>query len=189
MTVIPIYFDTETTGLSAQSERIIELAALRADNGQSFVQLINPGRNIPKEASAIHKITDEMVEGAPGFDLVAAQFLQFCAPVNPGDRIALIAHNNIGFDKLFIHTEFSRSGITIPSDWVFLDTLFWARHYRSDLPRHALQYLREIYGIEANQAHRALDDVIILKAVFEAMIDDLPFEFVCERLLELQSRK
>lgn len=62
--------------------------------------------------------------------------------------------------------------------WKFLDSLKWARRYRPDLPRHTLQFLREIYGIAANNAHRALDDVIVLYQVFQSLIDDLPIEEV-----------
>ena len=62
----------------------------------------------------------------------------------------------------------------------FLDSLKWARRYRPDLPRHSLQFLREIYGFPANNAHRALDDVIILAQVFGCLIDDLPIDKVLE---------
>jgi DNA polymerase-3 subunit epsilon len=65
--------------------------------------------------------------------------------------------------------------MTLPS-WKFFDTLKWARRYRCDLPRHTLQFLREIYGIEANNAHRALDDVIVMHKVFMNMTDDLSIE-------------
>lgn len=187
---IPIFFDTETTGLSAQSERIIEIAALNAKTGQSFVRLINPGRPIPPEASNIHKITDEMVQQAPTFLAVATEFIEFCKAaakeVQGPCKVALIAHNNIAFDLPFLKAEFDRNGLNLPSEWVFLDSLYWAKHYRSDLPRHALQYLRQIYGIEANQAHRALDDVVVLKEVFQAMVDDLEFDWVVQKLLSLQ---
>ena len=60
----------------------------------------------------------------------------------------------------------------------------WARKYRPDLPKHPLQYLREIYGIEANQAHRALDDVIVLHKLFSLMIEDLPIEEVYRLLYQ-----
>lgn len=186
--IIPIFFDTETTGLSPQNERIIEIAALNALTGESFVRLINPGRPIPSEATAIHKISDAMVAPAPDFAQVAQEFIEFCSARDPQHKTALIAHNNIGFDLPFIRQELLRCNLSIPSHWVFLDTLFWARHYRPDLPRHALQYLRQIYGIDANQAHRALDDVIILKEVFQCMTDDLPWDWICEKLLTLQPK-
>lgn len=178
-----IYFDTETTGLYPDSERIIEIAAYNAMTQQSFVRLINPGKPIPLEASRVHNITDEMVQSAPNFKTVGQEFLDFCS-----GPVALIAHNNLAFDLPFLKTELERSGLSIPKEWIFLDTLHWARYYRPDLPKHALQYLRQIYAIAPNQAHRALDDVLVLKQVFELMIGDLPFNWVAEKLLEIQSQ-
>ncbi len=172
----PIYYDTETTGLSAEKDRIIEIAAFDPVLDKTFVSLINPGCLIPKEASQIHHIDDAMVQNAPSFKEVADQFCEFCS----GD-IVLIAHNNDAFDKHFLRYEFTRIERTLP-DWRFLDSLKWARKYRPDLPRHNLQFLREYFGLPANQAHRALDDVIILAKVFELLIDDLPLHRVMELL-------
>jgi DNA polymerase-3 subunit epsilon len=172
----PIYYDTETTGIRSEKDRVIELAAYDPVNERSFVKLINPGFPIPPEASAIHHITDKMVADAPSFAEIIPEFVEFCE----GDSI-LIAHNNDAFDLLFLRAEFKRSSIPMP-DWAFLDTLKWARKYRPDLPRHTLQFLREVYGFPANNAHRALDDVIILYRVFSMMIDDLPFETVVNLL-------
>jgi DNA polymerase-3 subunit epsilon len=170
MALRPIYYDTETTGIRHDKDRIIELAAYDPYRDKSFCKLINPKQPIPAEATAIHKITDEMVADAPTFDEIIPEFLEFCE----GDTV-LIAHNNDAFDLLFIRAEFGRSSIAMPN-WTFLDTLKWARKYRPDLPRHSLQFLREIYGFPANNAHRALDDVIVLHQVFSVMIDDLPLE-------------
>lgn len=168
----PIYYDTETTGVSSAKDRVIELAAYDPVNDKSFVSLINPGCPIPKEASAIHHITDDMVKDAPTFKDIIPEFNAFCE----GESV-LIAHNNDGFDIHFMRNEYKIAEEVMPS-WRFLDTLKWARKYRPDLPRHTLQFLRETYGFEANNAHRALDDVIILHKVFSCMIDDLSFETI-----------
>lgn len=172
----PIYYDTETTGIRSEKDRIIELAAFDPVNDRSFVKLINPGCPIPPEATAIHHITNEMVAEAPSFAEIVPEFIEFCE----GESI-LIAHNNDAFDLHFMRAEFGRAGMDMP-DWPFLDTLKWARKYRPDLPRHTLQFLREIYGFPANNAHRALDDVIVLYRVFSSMIDDLPLETVVSLL-------
>lgn len=167
-----IFYDTETTGISSERDRIVEIAAYDATRGCEFVQLVNPGCPIPPEATAIHKISDEMVKEAPSFGEVSVQFEQFCA----GPAI-LIAHNNDAFDQPFLRQEFERHGRAFPN-WQFLDSLKWARRYRPDLPRHSLQFLREIYGVAANNAHRALDDVIVLHQVFKLMTDDLSAELI-----------
>jgi DNA polymerase-3 subunit epsilon len=168
----PIFYDTETTGVRPDSDRIVELAAYDPILDKTFAQLINPGILIPKEASAIHHITDEMVSTSPSFKQVAESFTQFCE----GDVI-LIAHNNDNFDIHFLRNEFARHQSSMPG-WRFLDSLKWARRYRSDLPRHTLQFLREIYQVPANNAHRALDDVIVLHRVFSYMTDDLHIDDV-----------
>jgi len=171
-----IYYDTETTGVRPDKDRIIEIAAYDPDRDISFVQLVHPGCPIPAESTAITGITDEMVASAANFEVVGRAFMEFC-----GDDAILIAHNNERFDKLFIEAEASRNNLIFPT-WRYLDTLKWSRKYRTDLPSHALQALREVYGFEANQAHRALDDVIILHKVFSMMIDDLSIETVYELL-------
>ncbi len=176
MPLRPIYYDTETTGVRAGSDRIIEIAAFDPMLDRTFVCLVNPGIPIPPEATAIHQITDEMVKDAASWEEVGRAFIEFCQT----DTV-LVAHNNDAFDKLFLEAEYKRCGVQMPS-WLFADSLKWARKYRSDLPRHTLQTLREVYGIPANQAHRALDDVIVLKEVFSQMIDDLSMEQVLELL-------
>ena len=167
MSLRAIYYDTETTGIRTDKDRVIELAAYDPVRDRSFQRLINPGCPIPAEATAIHHITNEMVAESPSFKEVSQEFIDFCE----GD-VVLIAHNNDTFDLPMLKNEFARHQCEMPQ-WKFLDSLKWARRYRSDLPRHTLQFLREIYGFTANQAHRALDDVIILHQVFTCMIDDL----------------
>ncbi|MBS0655444.1 MAG: ribonuclease H-like domain-containing protein, partial [Verrucomicrobia bacterium] len=173
MTQRLIYFDTETTHIRADIGRIIELAAYDPVTGKSFEQLINPLMPIPPDASKIHKITDAMVAKAPTFAQVGADFIEFCH----GDAV-LVGHNCDSFDLPYLRAEFTRNGLILPPHWIFVDSLKWARKYRKDLPRHSLQYLRQIYGIAENEAHRALNDVKVLMEVFQSMIDDLTPEEV-----------
>ena len=166
-----IFYDTETTGIRASTDRIIEIAAYDPERNLTFEKLINPGISIPSEASAIHHITDDMVADSPSFAQVGQEFMDFCC-----GEVVLIAHNNDAFDFHFVNNEMNRHQLKMPSEWKFLDSLKWARRYRPDLPRHTLQFLREMYGVAINTAHRALDDVIVLHQVFMAMIDDLHIE-------------
>ncbi|MBI5273410.1 MAG: DUF3820 family protein [Chlamydiia bacterium] len=171
-----IYYDTETTGTRPGKDRVIEIAALDPARGREFCTFIQPEMLIPPEATAIHGISNEMVSNAPLIKDALASFVDFCS----GDTV-LIAHNNDAFDKLFLDAEFQRAQLSMPA-WPFIDSLKWSRKYRNDLPRHSLQFLREVYGIAANQAHRALDDCAILHQVFSRMIDDLPLETVLDLL-------
>lgn len=172
----PIFYDTETTGFKAEKDRIIEIAAYDPVLNRTFEKLINPGCPIPPDAIAIHHITDEMVSNASPFSVVGAEFIDFCS----GD-VVLIAHNNDSFDVHFLRQECQRSSLKMP-EWTFLDSLKWARRYRPDLPRHTLQFLREMYEIPSNTAHRALDDVIVLHKIFTAMTDDLSIDEAIELL-------
>ena len=180
MPLRPVYYDTETTGIRPEKDRIIELAAFDPVRQTTFCKLINPGFPIPPEASAIHSITDAMVADAPTFKEVAKEFVAFC-----GTDAVLIAHNNDALDQPFIEAEFKKEGVDLPA-FKYIDSLKWSRKYRSDLPRHSLQFLREVFGIPPNQAHRALDDVEVLHKIFSSMIDDLSMETVIA-LLSQQS--
>jgi DNA polymerase-3 subunit epsilon len=165
-----IYYDTETTGLKAEKDRIIEIAFYDPERKKDLVSFINPETPIPEESTKITGITDEMVKTAPKFSAVIPSILAFCS-----EPCVLIAHNNDSFDIFFLKEEFKRAGVPFP-DYKFLDTLKWAKKYRPDLPKHNLQYLREVYQVTENNAHRALDDVIVLEQVFSKMIDNLPIE-------------
>jgi len=168
----PIYYDTETTGVKPGKDRIIEIAAFDPIGNRTFCTFTNPECPIPAESTAITLITDEMVKDAPFIKEALQAFADFCT-----GEFVLIAHNNDAFDKLFLEAEFQRGGLIIP-EWTYIDSLKWSRKYRSDLPRHSLQFLREAYGIEANQAHRALEDVFVLHKVFSRMVDDLEMKTI-----------
>jgi DNA polymerase-3 subunit epsilon len=119
-----------------------------------------------------------MVANALSFAEVGQAFINFC-----GKDAVLIAHNNDAFDRLFLDKEFERHSLS-PHPWRYIDTLKWSRKYRPDLPKHALQYLREVFGIAANQAHRALDDVMVLQEVFSQMTGDLSLETILELMTQ-----
>lgn len=170
-----IYYDTETTGVRPDKDRIIEIAAFDPERNLTFSEFVNPEMPIPEESTKITGITDEMVANAKTFKEVGAAFFEFC---NPSECI-LIAHNNDAFDKHFLIHESKRASL-IPPNYNYIDTLKWSRKYRPDLPRHSLQYLREVYNVEANNAHRALDDVLVLYKIFSLMTDDLSAEKIFE---------
>jgi len=70
-----IYFDTETTGVKTDKDRIIEIAALDPFKERTFVSFVNPGIPIPPEASAIHGIWDEDVKDKPTFSALVHIFI------------------------------------------------------------------------------------------------------------------
>ena len=74
MALRPIFYDTETTGVSTQNDLIVEIAAFDPEKNLTFEKLINPGSPIPPGATAIHKITDDMVKDKPIFKDIAESF-------------------------------------------------------------------------------------------------------------------
>ncbi|WP_194844319.1 putative quorum-sensing-regulated virulence factor [Candidatus Clavichlamydia salmonicola] len=172
MSLRAIYYDTETTGINIEKDRIIEIAAYDPLNDTRFETLVNPGIPIPEEASKIHGISNEQVNNAPSFFDAYQKFANFCS-----GNVVLIAHNNDNFDAPLLKNECLRHSAEVPA-WPYIDSLKWARIYRPDLPKHNLQYLRQVYGLSTDRAHRALNDVLVLYSIFDVMIDDLPLDIV-----------
>src|SRR5579883_2163292 len=103
-----IAFDTETTGLDpGQGHRIIELGCVemvdKIRTGRSFQSYVNPERDVPPEAQAVHGLSSAFLIGKPLFAEVAETFLDFIADST------LVIHN-AGFDLKFINAEMERLG-------------------------------------------------------------------------------
>lgn len=99
-----VAFDLETTGLEAGRDRIAEIGAVRFERRGvvgRFSTLVNPGIPMPKEASAVNGITDDMLAGAPGIDQALDDFLRFA------EGAILVAHN-APFDCGFVNSELGR---------------------------------------------------------------------------------
>src|SRR5262245_54565382 len=97
MPLRPIFYDTETTGIKPDKDRVIEIAAFDPINNRTFEKLINPGIPISPDATAVHNITNEMVSNCPSFVEIGNEFIEFCA-----GEVVLIAHNNDSFDLHFL---------------------------------------------------------------------------------------
>ncbi|UCG62577.1 MAG: WYL domain-containing protein [Candidatus Zixiibacteriota bacterium] len=150
-----IAFDTETTGMWAPSNRIVEIAAVRFDlSGKelgTFQSLVNPGRQIPAEVISIHGITDEMVKEARLIKPVLEEFFSFC-----GTDTLLVAHN-APFDISFIGWELDRAGMGFLPNPI-LDTVDIYHRFFPGLPSYSLANLTQHFDIARSQEHRALSD-------------------------------
>jgi len=150
-----VVLDTETTGLDpAQGHGLVEVACITLDGGEigeTWSTLVNPGQLIPKEATAVHGITDEMVRDAPGPVVVAAELEQRCA-----DR-TLVFHN-VAFDLPFLDALLRRGGRGSLLHPV-VDTLGLARGLFGQ-GGNALGALATRFGLPAEAAHRALGDAL-----------------------------
>lgn len=155
-----IVIDTETTGLSAQRDHIIEISALKIKNGKiidNYTSLVNPGIMIPKSSIKIHGITDDMVINAPTIDKVLPEFLHFI-----GNK-PLIGHN-LSFDLRFINSYLNEN-----INHSLADTMLIARKKLGFLPNHKLITLIEYFELGESQEHRSLSDCIYTYKVYEKL--------------------
>lgn len=160
-----VVFDFETTGMSYATDEVIEISAVKVQNGKvvdEFTTLVNPGCPIPYYASEVNGITDDMVGNSPLIQEVLPEFLEFV-----GDSV-LVGHNIHTFDMKFLYRDVERfCGATLGNDYI--DTLQIARIYLPQLERYRLVDLADHYGIDAKGAHRALNDCRMNQLVFECL--------------------
>ena len=155
-----VIFDIETTGLSAVSNKITELAAVRVKNAiivGSFSQLINPEVSIPADLVELVGITDDMVKDAPKIEEVLPKFISFI-----GDS-PLVAHN-VNFDIGFIRENAKKLGITVNN--LLIDTIKLARVLMPDLKTFKLKTIAKKLNIKIENHHRALDDATATAKLF-----------------------
>ncbi len=157
-----VAFDLETTGLKPVHDSIIEIGAVKFQNGQlvdQFEELINPGTPIPAMASQINGISDQMVADAPGIEEVLPRFIDFIGGAT------LIAHN-APFDVGFISYDIARLGVETAQNQV-LDTLTLARRCLRNMPSYSLGNLARQLNISLEDHHRALSDAQTCRLLFE----------------------
>ncbi len=164
-----IIFDTETTGLDAREDRIIELGCIELVNrfptGRTFHHYIDPqGRQIHADAQAVHGIGAADLVGKPKFGDLAEEFLEFI------DGAKLVAHN-AGFDMGFINAEFARLGHPAVGSERVVDTLALARR-KHPMGPNSLDALCRRYGIDNSHRskHGALLDSELLAEVYIELI-------------------
>ena len=164
-----VVFDLETTGVSCNSDAVVEISADKVINGEvvdEFTTLVNPERPIPYTASEVNGITDDMVKDSPFFEEVLSDFLEFV-----GDAV-LVGHNIHTFDMKFLYRDAERFwGLTIGNDYI--DTLQVARMYLPQLLHYKLVDLAEYYKISTVGAHRALNDCRMNQIVFEHLAKEM----------------
>ncbi len=165
-----VVFDTETTGLDPyQGHRLVEIGCIELVNrfptGQTFHRYVNPERDVPPEAFAIHGLSHEFLKSKPLFANIAVDLLAFI-----GDA-ALIAHNAV-FDLGFVNAELERvKQVPIPRDRL-VDTLLLARRkYPGGSNR--LDDLCARFGIDNSRRtkHGALLDAELLAEVYVELVD------------------
>ena len=160
-----VVFDLETTGLSADSDRITEIGACRVRDGvivDKFSQLVNPECEISDYITSLTGITNEMVEDKPVIAEVLPRFKEFC-----GDS-TMVAHN-AKFDMSFIYANAKRLGMFFPNKTA--DTLKMSRQLFPEEKTHKLDEMCQRLGVSLENHHRASDDAEATALCFIEMMN------------------
>lgn len=159
-----IVWDTETTGLSAAKNHIVEIAleefGRRADAPvYHFASLVHPvGVSMPRAATRVHGITNAMMRDSPTFAQVWPDLAEYVRDVSASrGRPILLAHN-LGFDLRFLREELARIGEPLPK-WDFACSLRDVAHILWPGQPASLAALAARFGVVNEEAHRALCDV------------------------------
>lgn len=182
-----VVIDTETTGLSSTKDAVVEVAAIKFEDWvpiERYQTLINPGKSIPADASAVNNITDDMVCNAPTFLQIIDSLDSFIGKYN-------IVGHNLPFDLKFLY----RNGYNFATKKRhYYDTceiakkilkkpkMKWDKEYEEyvinenydyDVEDYKLTTLCDYYGIRDNSfAHRALSDAYATGLLFECLAKD-----------------
>lgn len=147
--VVLAFYDLETTGLitsDAPYPRIAEIAVKFVETETLFTSLVNPEIPMPESAYKIHKLSDDLLEVAPKFELVSMELVATVKRLAcPDDVVVFVAHNGEKFDKRVLRSEFKRCGLTIPTNWRLCDSL---PIFKSMVPKWMLQITKSSYSLD-----------------------------------------
>lgn len=199
MTDTYIALDLETTGLSPENDRILEIGALRIESGEvtdSYETFVDCGIPIPQIITQLTGITDEMIGGSPGTEEAVREFLAFARgwedlPVGEGlsaaadeacaagagalfEDCVLLGHN-LPFDYSFMKHSAARFGLSFESRG--LDTLKMARTCLPELEKKSLDRVSAYLGIPQKRHHRALDDALTAARIYERLKEEFGGSF------------
>ena len=162
-----VVFDLETTGFSPIKDKIIEIGAVKVENGvirDHYSTFVNPGVPIPFQITQLTSITDQMVMGSPDIETVLPEFLEFV-----GDAV-LVAHN-ASFDVGFIEQNCRYQDIE--PDFTSVDTVALARILLPTLSKFKLNVVAKALNISQEHHHRAVDDARVTAEIFVKFIQML----------------
>jgi len=169
----PVFLDTETTGLHLTAE-VIEIGIVDDDENVLFDQLIRPRGKLDPAAVRVHGITPEMLKDAPTWEQVWPQ----------AEEVLLnrkIGVYNVEFDLRLIKQSINRSWLR----WGLLDNNFfdimklYARYFGDWDPIHrsfryqSLELAGRQCGIRLPNAHRAVDDCLLARALLHHMAENV----------------
>ncbi|MBQ7602301.1 MAG: PolC-type DNA polymerase III, partial [Lachnospiraceae bacterium] len=149
-----VVFDLETTGFSSDKNRIIEIGAVRIEDGHitdRFSSFINPGEKISYRIESLTSITNEDLRNAPPIEEVLPKFMAFA------DGCFFVGHN-AEFDVSFLIRNLRRVMPGMPTDFPWADTLGISRFLLPKLSRYRLDAVAKELHVSLLKHHRAVDD-------------------------------
>lgn len=161
-----IVLDTETTGMDpATGDKLVEIGCVELENhiptGRTYHQYINPERDVPAEAVAVHGLTADKLKNEPTFGEILGDFLDFI-----GDDSKLVIHN-AEFDMKFINAELKTFGFPSVDNKRVIDTLMIARKKFPGSPANLDALCRRFNIDNSNRTlHGALLDSELLAEVY-----------------------
>lgn len=177
-----VAFDTETSGPYPLESEIIELGAVKWQQGKvvgQFQTLLKPSKPLTQENINIHGITNDMVADAP---LMSEKILSFCEFI---EGSLLIAHH-APFDLGFLTPEIEKAGLQFPTNIHFCTSLLSRALLTAT--NHKLQTLVKELNLVGGDAHRAYDDAYSCLQVFIKAAGKLDLASLT-RLKNVQSKK
>ncbi len=161
-----VVLDFESTGLNTGKARIIEIGAVRLENGEvieSFEQLVDPGQPVGPEITEITGISDAMLQGQPKAEEALPKLLAFIGDLP-------IAAHNAHFDASLMKAELKRLGLSYTGP--VLDTLAYARKLYPELKSFRLAALCKHLGVSLKNAHRAVHDARATALCLKQMLEE-----------------
>jgi DNA polymerase-3 subunit alpha (Gram-positive type) len=178
--------DLEMTGLHVKTDHILEIGAIRMEQGKatgSFEALINPHCRIPQEIIDLTGITQEQADHGEELDDVLPRFLEFM-----GD-LPLLGHN-LSFDYMFLKQACLNRGLSFNAPGI--DTLRIARRFLPADQKKNLVALRDYFSIHTDQLHRAVADAWAAGQVYEKLLSghgDLDPEVFLPKPIQISLKK
>ena len=172
-----LFIDLETTGVNKQSCEIIEIGALRYLNGQisdRFQTYVRPVGLIPKEASEINGITNDMVKDSPDLRIALKSFLDFLSPED-----VISGYNIASFDIPILKRDL-RSELHFELSNIYFDVMNMVSKSFISVPNKKLSTVAEYFGISSENAHHAVDDCEITIHCYEKLLETVdPVFYSC----------
>lgn len=162
-----VVFDLETTGFYPVNNKIIEIGAVKVENGnitERFSSFVNPQVPIPYEIEKLTHIDDSMVMGAKTIEEVLPEFMEFC-------KGAVMVAHNADFDMGFIRYNLKRQNME--REFTVVDTVALARTLLPGLNNAKLHTVAKALGVTLANHHRAVDDAGCTAEIFVKFIQML----------------